>query len=228
MASKGPVMRSRIYAVMAFLLLVGLMTSGCEEGIFDNGVRGSGNMITETRDVSGFDSIQLQASGDVNVSVTGTESLVIEAEDNIMPLLTNDVRGGTLVLGSNGSFTTNRGITYTITVADLTGIEINGSADVTATGIDTGRFEAEITGSGDIDVTGTVDDLDVRISGSGNYDGFDLVALRADVGISGSGNADVNATDTLDASISGSGNIEYTGDPQVSESVSGSGRVSQR
>jgi len=189
---------------------------------------GSGNLITETRDVSDFDEIVLLGSGDVIVTVTGTESLEIEAEDNIMPLLTSDVVDGRLELGQTESITTSRGITYTITAAQLVGVTIKGSGDINGTDIDAISFEAAIEGSGNIDITGTSDDLTVRIEGSGEVDGRDLTSATGTVTIDGSGSAVVNVTDDLTVTINGSGDVEYMGDPVLNQTINGSGSVSRR
>lgn len=214
---------------IALCLGAALLVAGCDEiGDAFDGVRGSGNVITEQRAVSGFDEIVILGSGDVSVSVTGTESLTVEAEDNIMPLLTTEVGNGRLELGSKESFSATKGIRYTITVAALSGVEINGSGDIDATGIDTQLFEVEISGSGDVTASGACAQLDVGISGSGRYDGEGLVAPVGIVSVSGSGKAIVNVTDDLDASVSGSGSIEYIGDPVLDASTSGSGNISRR
>ena len=214
---------------MALFLGIVLVAGGCDEiGDAVGGVRGSGNLITEERDVSGFDEIVILGSGDVTVSVTGTESLLIEAEDNIMPLLTTEVKNGRLELGSKKSYSTSKGVKYTITAATLDGLEINGSGDVYATGIDVESFEVEINGSGDVNAEGTSAQLDVGISGSGRYDGEGLVAAFGVVSVSGSGTAVVNVTDDLVASVSGSGSIDYIGDPVLDADTSGSGNISQR
>lgn len=222
-------MNKRGLVALVVFLCVGLFVAGCDEiGDAFEGIEGSGNVITETRNVSGFDEIVVLGSGDVVVSVAGTESLSIEAEDNIMPLLTTEVKSGRLELGSESSFSTTRGITYTITVVSLEGVEINGSGDVDATGIDAGTFVAEINGSGDIRAAGTSTELDVGVNGSGAFEGEDLVASVGSVHVSGSGTAVVNVADDLEASVSGSGDIEYMGDPTLDESTSGSGRISRR
>jgi hypothetical protein len=213
---------------MVLIICIGVVLVGCDELEDAVGVQGSGNVVTETRDVSGFDEIVVLGSGDVAVDVTGVESVVIEAEDNIMPLLTTEVRSGRLELGSESSFSTNRGIKYTITVVSLDGVEISGSGDVTAAGIDTDSFEVKISGSGDVRAVGVATQLEVGISGSGNYAGEDLVASVGDVQISGSGTAVVNVADELDAGVSGSGRIEYLGDPAVEAETSGSGEISRR
>ena len=56
-------------------------------------------MITETRQVSNFDSIELSGSGDVIVTQGGSESLAIETDDNVMKYVKAEVEGRTLKLG---------------------------------------------------------------------------------------------------------------------------------
>ena len=60
---------------------------------------GSSKMATETRMVSGFQSVSIPSSGRVTIEQSGKESLIITAEDNILPLLTVEVKDGQLTLG---------------------------------------------------------------------------------------------------------------------------------
>lgn len=75
-----------VLVVSAAAAVTCLALGACDElGV---GTRGSGTVITESRDLSDFNEVVLQGSGEVVVTVDGTEALTIEAEDNIMPLLT--------------------------------------------------------------------------------------------------------------------------------------------
>jgi hypothetical protein len=234
----------RVALFAAGLAVLSTVAAACQ--VF--GVRGSGEMITETRDVSGFTEVALQGSGTVTVEVTGTESLTIEAEDNLMPLLTSDVDGGRLELGAERGISPTQEITYAVTAVSLEGVsisgsgalnaadiaagtfaaEISGSGDVTLRGMDMGELVVRIGGSGEIEIDGTADEIDVSISGSGSYFGEDLVSTAGRVDVSGSGDAVVNVTDRLEANVSGSGTIEYLGDPSIESTVSGSGDISGR
>ena len=192
------------------------------------GERGSGRMAIEARDVSGFDQVDLSVSGTVLIAVTGTESLKIEAEDNILPFLTSEVRNGRLELGAKQNISPTREIVYTITVVSLEAVAVSGSGSVTATGIDASGFDVKISGSGTVTPEGVSESLDLSISGSGVFEGEGLVSVTGTVSVSGSGNAVVNVTEDLDVRVSGSGNVEYLGDPGVSISISGSGDISRR
>ena len=219
-------MQARVLVLGVSTLLVLLAVSACDGSVF--GVRGSGNVITESRDVSGFSEIALFGSGTVRVDVNGTESLTVEAEDNIMPLLKTEVSNGRLELSVESSISPTTDITYTVAAVALDGVTIAGSGDVTATGIATDLFDVEISGSGRVEPTGTAASLVVEISGSGRYLGEGLEASIGTVRVSGSGEAVVNVTDDLDVDVSGSGGVQYVGEPTITESVSGSGRVTRR
>jgi hypothetical protein len=60
------------------------------------GERGSGQVTTETREVSGFQAVAFGAYGDLTIRQGDAESLTIEAEDNVLRSLTTEVRAGTL------------------------------------------------------------------------------------------------------------------------------------
>ena len=194
------------------------------------GVRGSGVMATETRPVSGFSEVALSGSGDVHIAQTGQESLTIEAEDNLLPLLETYVDGSTLVLRvrPNTSIRPTRTIRYRVTVAQLDGASISGSGSIRAEGVDSQRFRSSISGSGSATLAGRARAIDLSISGSGSYDASRLEAETGRFSISGSGSGVVNASEELDVSISGSGSIEVVGKPWVEQHISGSGRVSRR
>jgi len=216
------------------------------------GERGSGDLVTETREVSNYDSIALEGSGDVIVTQGGGESLIVETDDNLMEQVETEVRNGTLYLGfetdiDDRGFSPTR-LIFTVGVDDLKGLSVSGSGNIESDMIETDSLEATISGSGEIligevaadDVTGKISgsgkiDLagvtatqDVTVGGSGNYRAGDLQSESAEVSVSGSGNATVWATETLDASISGSGSIDYYGNPSVNQSTSGSGDVNNR
>ena len=217
-------MRSQFVRRAFFVLLGALSASSCLVG-----VQGSGNVVTESREVSGFNEIVLGGSGRVEVEVTGTQSLTIEAEDNIMPLLETQVSDGRLVLGNTRNISPTVDVVYTITAATLDGLDISGSGVVVATGIDGTDFNVDISGSGNVQLEGTLSALlTVSISGSGEFDGESLTSPEGRVDVSGSGSAVVNVTDSLAVDVSGSGDVEYLGSPSLDTDVSGSGTVSPR
>ena len=189
--------------------------------------KGSGQITTETRQVAGFTKVELSGTGELTIERTGTESLTISAEDNILPLLTSEVSGDALVLGTkpNTEIVPSKPITYSLTVKDLTGLSVSGSGSVRASDLTTDSLTTKISGSGTITTSGTVGAHDLDISGSGGYRAEQLMSKTVKARISGSGNASVLVSDTLDVTISGSGTLTYSGDPKVTQEISGSGKL---
>ena len=190
-------------------------------------VRGSGVVLTEQRNVTGFSEVWLAGSGDVRVDVGPADSVTVEAEDNLLPLLETRVDNGRLTLGTkrNVNISPTRPIRYLVTTNDLTAIGVSGSGKFFVNGVDTRQLTTSISGSGSAILSGRADEARLSISGSGNYDASGLACRTAEVSISGSGGATVNASDRVSAHISGSGSVRYLGRPAVEQHVSGSGSV---
>ena len=87
---------NRIFQVSLFATLF-LLLSSCDS----TDVLILGNTVEESRDVSGFDKVSIIGSGNLSLAQTGTETLVVEADEAIMHLITTEVRGSTLILEYN-------------------------------------------------------------------------------------------------------------------------------
>ena len=247
--------RFMIYALLALSLFLCSCTL-FSINIGQNLVNGSGKVVSEIRQVSGFDQIALNGQGDVQVLIgdsgTGvpTESLTIEAEDNLLPYIKTRVQAGKLVIDvdNNVNLRPTRKISYTVTLKSLSGLAIGGSGNITADGVQTNKLDLSIPGSGDIrvtnlqaamldahiggsgslDLSGQADTASMGIGGSGSINASDLKSASVDASISGSGNIEVWATDSLNCRISGSGDISYYGSPRINQSISGSGHITSR
>jgi hypothetical protein len=192
-----------------------------------NAIQGSGVSKTESRNVPSFSKIELSGSPDVEVAVGPAESLSVTADDNILPLIETKVDGGTLDIGSKDSYSTSIGVKVKITAPTLEGVSISGSGNIHVTGLKAGEMEAGITGSGNIVIAGTSDQLTAHITGSGNLKADELSVKHARVTVTGSGDATIRASDEVEATVTGSGNIRYAGNPpQVKRNVIGSGEIS--
>jgi hypothetical protein len=203
------------------LLAVGSVVTAC------SATAGSGQLATQSRQVSGFTSVELTGVGELSIDQAGTESLTVSAEDNLLPLLTSRVEADTLILGKkpNTRIVTSKPITYTLTMKDITGLAVSGSGTINAPKLTTAALRIEISGSGVITTAGNADDQSLEISGSGRYLADGLTSKTTTAEISGSGTANVVASNALDVKISGSGTLTYSGNPQVSQTVSGSGKL---
>jgi predicted small secreted protein len=235
-------MTKKYINIICVLVMVVLLLSACNTRL----IRGSGDLITEVRDVSDFNRVQLDGSGDLIIIQSDGASLSVETDDNLMQYVETDVRGDTLYLGfDNRDFTavSPTRLRYTLHVIDLEGMVVDGSGDIESESLETNHLEILIDGSGDIkidslfaeevDITldgsgrlelaGEVTRQDILSDSSGDYLGGDLHSESADVVLDGSGEVTVWVTESLDVNLDGSGSVNYYGNPTVNSSDSGSG-----
>src|SRR5258706_722232 len=125
-----------------FIGILALVLVGCStlNQTSFNGIKGSGNLITEKRSVSDFHAVSASDSITLQLSQTGEETLSIEAEDNIMPQLTSEVADGTLKIGlkPNVSISTTRPMIFKLTVKNLDSIALHDAANATLGAITAG------------------------------------------------------------------------------------------
>lgn len=233
-----------LLAVIALLATASMV--GCRAMVLE----GSGNVVSDDRNVSGFDSVALACRGDMTIRQSEQEGLTIIGDDNILTHIVTEVRGGTLRISKSQECARcivrpSTPVRYELTVKDLSGISVSGSGcvqveslvnettNIAVSGsgcvripvLTTMAVATAISGSGDVVLGGETASQTVAISGSGGYEASDLASATASVTVSGSGDATVAASQKLTAHVSGSGSVGYYGEPEVDSRVSGSGRV---
>ena len=187
----------------------------------------SSSVTSESREVSGFDEVELKGSGNLSIEQAESESLTVEAEEDVLPKIRTEVKNNRLIIGPkpSTSINTTEPINYELTIKDLSALEVSGSGDVEGEDISTDELAVTMGGTGDVEMSGEADSQEVEISGSGDYRAEDLKTKEAKINVGGSGSAIVNASDELEAGVSGSGSVEYVGDPAIRQDVSGAGEV---
>ncbi|HSG68712.1 MAG TPA: DUF2807 domain-containing protein, partial [Bacteroidales bacterium] len=81
--------------LLALLLLASTsLMAGCVHGI--TGEKGNGKVVKQLRDVKGFNSLEVGGAFTVYLSQGDKESLTIEADENLLDLITTEVHGDRL------------------------------------------------------------------------------------------------------------------------------------
>lgn len=214
----------RLVALLASGLVLMVVVAAC--GDHDGGVRGSGTVASETRDVDPFANLHIRGAADVSISIGEPQSLVVETDDNLLELLETDVGGDTLEIKFSERVSPRVGPDVEIVVPALEGIKVDGAAEIAIDAMAGEELEIIVNGVAAVRGSGTVDRLKVDVNGAGVISFFDLVAEEVDIAISGSGDAEVHATRSLSATVTGSGEIVYQGDPlAVATNITGSGSI---
>jgi Putative auto-transporter adhesin, head GIN domain len=204
---------------LAAVLVLALLAAGC----------GGGTRITETREVAPFD--RLEVAG-VNVTVVPGEGnqVRVRAGEKVIDRVRTESRDGVLridvpergiVIGSDPL----GDAAVEVTATSLAGAKIDGSGNMTMTGLRGDALEIDIQGTGDLEASGTVGRLTATLQGVGDADLSRLQARTARVLVQGPADAELNVTDELDVRVQGPGDVTYRGDPDVTSDVDGPGDV---
>ena len=213
-------------------------------------VPGSGVAKTETRTLPEFTAVSIDYPADIIIRQGDTQSVTVEADDNLLPQLSTRVSNGVLYVQNSEPNHSERVnptmlVRINITVKDLRevnyptagsvrienfqtdSLEVNvdGAGRLTLDHVTIGRLIVGLDGAGDIDASGTAESIEIEVDGVGSFKGADLSAETARVTINGAGSATVWVEDQLTVNINGVGSVSYYGSPQVHESVDGLGTV---
>jgi hypothetical protein len=212
----------RPFAAAKLLTFAALTLVSCHVGI-----RGNGHVITESRKVADFTSIE--ADGMFTISwANGPAGVSIRTDSNLLDHIETNVEGTKLRLHSRGQLRPTRGVNVTLTSSSLNAARLTGACRLTATKVTGKGFYLEGSGATRVTVDGTVSELMATMSGAGQLDSESLQAESVELSITGAGKADVAASKALKVAISGAGKVTYTGNPSVERHISGAGSVRQR
>ena len=211
---------------------------------FSPSLRGSGVAKTETRTVGPFTEIDVGGGIQLEAAIGPATSLIVTADENILPHLKTDVAGDRLTIYVDASYSTNLGVDVKATTPSLRALHGSGASKTTLTGLSEEHFHLDLSGastcqlSGDgvmIDATigashaslaGTAKQLTINCSGASHVDAAGLTTEKVVADLSGASTARVRATDELAASASGASTLRYAGRPaKLEEQVSGASTV---
>lgn len=207
------------------LLLLALPVAGCKH---HSGVKGNGNRQVQKRDVAQFTSISTEGAFTIEVAAQQDVSLEIEGDENILPLITTDVSGNQLKLGSTQGYSTSEPIVVKISVPNLEALSVDGAGKLNIKGLKNDKFSIQANGAAQINVSGVTKELKIDTNGATKIDTHSLTASRGVVDSKGVSSIEVDVKDQLDITISGPSTVTYGGNPTVNKTVNGPGRVVRR
>ncbi|MDQ2821441.1 MAG: DUF2807 domain-containing protein [Pseudomonadota bacterium] len=213
-------------------------------------VNGSGVIARQQRELGHFSGVSNGLAANVDVRIGDTESVTIEADDNVLPLIETVIENGLLKIQTSKRNLNLRTTTLKIVIqaksldrislggsgsintdplrARTLKLDLGGSGTINVKRVEADSVSINVGGSGDVLVGGgSASTVSVSIGGSGTVK---MGAVRSDsvnVNVAGSGDVTVWARDTLHLKAFGSGDVHYYGDPKVSSTVLGSGRTNR-
>ena len=229
-----------IRKILSVIMLM-LVLNSCDM----DSIEGRGDLKTETRVLKPFSKINLDIDAHVIITRDSVQSVRIEAQPNILQVLTTNISNGELDISREVRITDYKMITVYISMPNLEGVDVSGSGSIETRGtfspdkidlsisgsgiinvsLSANEAVANIIGSGNINLNGSARKFNIDIVGSGDVNAQNMPAENCEVSVQGSGNSKVFAISKLKVDIQGSGNVYYKGKPDISNSIAGSGKL---
>ncbi|WP_439880872.1 head GIN domain-containing protein [Pontibacter sp. MBLB2868] len=235
----------KFYATSLAVLVISLLL--VDLPLMAQHLRGNGNFQTQTRNVSGFKGIDVSGGFTVEITQGNTESVRIEAEENLLDNIKTQVRDGVLHIYNDHGVTTSKGMKAYITIKELNKVDISGGVKVlgrstfktntmnldmsggskVTLAIDARQVRADMSGASKVELSGKADELTMEMSGASNVDASELEAKNVKVGASGASKVKVYAKESLSIAASGASAVYYKGTPSITSETSAAARISR-
>ena len=212
-------------------------------------VTGSGNVVTKDREAGYFNSVTVSTAIDLILSQGSTESIKVEADDNLHEYIITEIENNTLKIYTDANIRNAEEMNVYVTMKDIEKLSATSAGDVigktviksdelTLTVSSAGDMKLEVevdklncrlSSAGDMTLSGTAGELEASLSSAGDLQAFDLTTSIADVSTSSSGDAKITVTEKLKARASSAGDIHFQGNPkEVDGHSSSAGRIEKR
>lgn len=212
-------------SVAASVTTFGKLKINGDSFLFSNSVQGSGNIITEQREVSEFSQVSVGGVFKAEITAGKDFSVTVEADDNLLPLIETGVRGDTLKISTDGRLRSAQPIVVRITAPNISGVKASGASDVNLSGVNNRTLSLELSGASKMTASGVTEQAAIEVSGASSLTAYDLAATFANVDTSGASRTRVNASSQLFADASGASTILYKGSPNVRRNSSGASTI---
>jgi len=240
-------MRLSSYVWSGFLFIGLLAYASCSF----TGIKGNGNVVKVEKNIKPFTELELDGVFDVILTQGETEKLEIEADENLIDLVTIKNVGNKLIVGFKKGTNLRKSTKFNvyITLKDITSLTMEGVGDIKNMGrlnlktleinktgvgdlnlnISSSILDINSSGVGDVNLTGSSSHLIIDNSGVGDVIADTFKADDVKLDNNGVGDAKVFASEKINITNSGVGDVEFYGSPKEKHiNKGGVGKVYQR
>jgi hypothetical protein len=207
-------MKKLLFVFVALLVQLGLMAQ-------KKVIEGNGKLVTRDVSISSFDALKASGIYELKISQGNSESVKIEADENLQEYFTVKNDGNTLVIDTkkldNASLKTKNKMKVYISFKKLKNVELSTVGDVSSEGnlsfedlemknksvgnvdlkLSANKVNISNTSVGNFKLTGKADDAVMKSNGVGSIEAGNFVVQSVYIENRGVGNAEVNAVKQL-------------------------------
>ena len=206
-----------------WVILLSLLLVACGE-------KGSGKLKTETRTATDFTAIKIDGAFKLEAVVSGTESLEVSGDDNVVPKVVTKVKDNVLDIKTTGTIITSLPLVVKITAKSLEKVSIHGAttADIDDVAADP-LFSVDVHGASNATLRrGKADQLVIEAHGASKVNAAGMTVDKVKIAAHGASKVDAGETKELDVTIKGASSVTYSGDPEIKKDIEGASSLIKR
>jgi len=228
--------------LFSFIALIVIAFTSCknkeldEEQVTTASTQQRTSLISEYRNVTGFNKIDVEGVFDIYLTQGGEEWVKIDAAEDVMKNIITLVEDGVLKIKFEGSARLKKlnSIKININISDINEIKtacvgkltcsdllnlkrlflINKSVGTTELKLNADILTVQSETLGLLELKGKVNDVNIKHAGFGAIQAFDLIAENLILNSEGIGAAEVYASNNLTINVKGLGGVKYKGHPK--------------
>ena len=227
------------------VLLLTLSLTSCNGNLnLIDGIDGSGNVVTEKRNIeTPFTKIQASTGVEVILEQGSPSEVEVEVDDNLMKYIVTRVENGTLIVKIDGNINTMESAIVRVKTKTIEGLESSSGATIRSkstlrgtyltvksssgatinTDLEYEKVSCESSSGSEIKLSGKALALDTKSSSGSEIDAKDLAANEITAQSTSGSNTTVNPIVLLNAKASSGSSIDYIKEPKkvIKEETSG-------
>ena len=212
-------------------------------------INGDGNIVTRTRDVGNFNSVEAGGAVEVRLRQDAATSVRIETDENLQEFVEAFVEGGTLVVRQKRGYNLDptKEIIIYVSAPQYENIEVSGASkligetpitgnklELTVSGaseanmeLKISKLQGDLSGASTLQLRGSSSAVDLQASGASKVRCMDLQTDETTLDLSGASSAEVMANKQLNIEASGASHVDYRGNPAINQKSSGASSVNK-
>ncbi|WP_116787337.1 head GIN domain-containing protein [Flavobacterium psychrotrophum] len=222
----------------AILLALGMLCTLAATAQDQSGfIEAAKKHVTAQHNISSYSKLYVNGPFDVILVKDKADALTIEGAENIVPLITAEVKDQVLTIAikdglkikpskhnrilikvpfnalNEVSLYGSGSITSKKTIDTNLGIKLNGSGSIKLS-LHSPKTDVNMVGSGSVTLTGYSESIACKLTGSGTIMAKELQSDAADVVLMGSGTIKVATNKSIKGRINGGGSVAFGGEPE--------------
>lgn len=194
--------------------LMALLFSSCNSGInFGDGIKGSGNITTETRPATqDFKSIEVSQGIRVNIEQADTKSITVEADDNLQEHIITKIENGVLKIKSDSNYNSTETPVVNVKMPIVSGLSASSGSEINSNStLISNTISAKTSSGSRINIEVEADEITLESSSGSNIEANGKALKLETTSSSGSSidAKDLMANEVISQTTSGSSTSVY-------------------